>query len=74
MAVPADLLLSALAECDCGCEGHDGRPLTSEPAAFDDVPLTSEPPLPLATPLTSEAPPAAEPALTSEPLAVEPEE
>ncbi|PWI45466.1 hypothetical protein [Streptomyces sp. ICBB 8177] len=54
MAVPADLLLSALSECDCGFE----EPLTSEPAMAEDVPLTSEPPL------------AVEPALTSEPTAV----
>ncbi|GAA1895621.1 hypothetical protein [Streptantibioticus ferralitis] len=54
MAVPADLLLSAFSECDCGCPE---QPLTSEPAMAEDVPLTSEPPLP------------AEPALTSEPVA-----
>jgi len=58
MPVPADLLLSALAECDCCSDHRDDRPLTSEPAPAEDVPLTSEPPL------------AAAPALTSEPTAV----
>jgi hypothetical protein len=57
MAVPADLLLSALAECDCGCEESAERPLTSEPALIDELPLTSEPA------------PAGEPALISEPPA-----
>lgn len=71
MAVPAELLLSALSECDCGCEDHDGRPLTSEPGRSDDVPLTSEPPLAAAPALTSEPPLASEPALTSEPPAAD---
>jgi hypothetical protein len=56
MAVPADLLLSAFAGCDCGCEEPEERPLTSEPAVIDDVPLTSEPPLAGDAPLTSEPP------------------
>lgn len=71
MAVPADLLLSALAECDCGCEDHGGQPLTAE-TGLEGVPLTSEPPLAAEPALTSEPPAAAEPALTSEPLAAAP--
>lgn len=69
MAVPADLLMSAFAECDCGSGECDGRPLTSEPAPVDDVPLTSEPPLAVVRTLTSEPAPAGEPPLTSEPPA-----
>lgn len=67
MAVPAELLLSALADCDCGFEERAGGRLTCEPGPADDVPLTSEPSLAMLPPLTSEPPLATEPALTSEP-------
>jgi hypothetical protein len=74
VAVPAELLLSALTDCPCGCEdrGYDpggglDKPGRWVPWGGDDAPLTSEPPLAEDVPLTSEPPLAAEPPLTSEP-------
>ncbi|GAA2470072.1 hypothetical protein GCM10010406_01980 [Streptomyces thermolineatus] len=71
VAVPADLLVSALSNtpeipesrrsCDYGDEvdsshGSPEPPLTSEPAFAEDTPLTSEAPLADEVPLTSEPP------------------
>ncbi len=75
MSVPADLLLSALGGCDCGCaDGFMGEadpahdvPMTAEPGIAEAVPLTSEPPMTAPATLTSEPRALSEPALTSEP-------
>lgn len=55
MAVPAELLLSALSECECGGpQGHDGRPPLTDSFPADDVPVTREPPLISEPPLAAE--------------------